>query len=65
MAVIEGTQEVVLTVRFRVPPGTPPQELANRIAQYGVSCSVGLMVLAKESKCEVVDIPPPGLVLQQ
>jgi hypothetical protein len=52
--VIEGAQDVMLTIRFRCPPNTPPADVAASIARQGVTISLGLLEYVKEASCDVV-----------
>lgn len=40
---IEGTCEVVLTVRFAVPPGQDPVEAGKQVANAGAMIPIGLV----------------------
>lgn len=51
---IEGMQDILLTIRFRMPPDIPPEVAASMIAKNGVCVSTGLMAYAKEMDCRVV-----------
>jgi hypothetical protein len=52
---IEGTKQVVLTLRFAVPPGIEPQQAATQIARGGVNVSCGLVQYLKSLSADVVD----------
>ncbi len=58
---IEGTKEVLLTFRFRCPPGIPPEVVAKELAHGGASITCGLLQYLKTMDCSVVpavDVPP-------
>lgn len=57
---IEGTEEVVLSFRFRCPPGIPPEQVAAQIAHNGASVACGLLQYLKEMDCKVVPVKPAG-----
>jgi hypothetical protein len=55
MGLIESKEEVVMTMRFRVPPGVLPEQARQQIALYGVTVAVGLLPYLKETTCVVSD----------
>lgn len=56
---IEGTQDIVLTFRFRCPPGIPPEQVAAQIAHGGASIACGLLQLLKSTDCTIVPNTDP------
>ncbi len=53
---IEGTEEILLEFRFRLPPGLPPEAVAQQIARSGASISCGLTQYLKSMHCAVVPV---------
>lgn len=51
---IEGTQDVLVTLRFRIPPGTDATKAASMIGQNGISITSGLLTSCKEMNVEIV-----------
>lgn len=58
MAKIEGTKEVVLMLRFAVPPGMKPEQVLAMISSSGVSLALGLREYLKETTGVVQDVVP-------
>ena len=60
---IESGLEVHVLVKFRVPPGQPPQSVATQIARSGLSVAMGLVQYLISLDANVVpsstDSPPP------
>jgi hypothetical protein len=51
---IDGTWEIVLTIRIAVPPGQSPQAAGAQVANSGVMIPLGLMGLVKHVDVNVV-----------
>jgi len=58
--VIEGRNDVRLTMLFRCPPGMPPEQVANQLAHGGITVALGLLPYMKSSQCDVVPSLPEG-----
>lgn len=56
---LDGTKEVVVTMRFRCPPGLPPESIVEQIARAGITIALGLIPYAKETDINVVDVKLP------
>lgn len=56
---IEGTQEVVVTLVFRVPPGIKPELVAQMISTNGVSVALGLGSYLKSVETDTRDVKQP------
>ena len=52
--VIEGKEDVLVTIRFRCPPTITPVQVAQAISHQGVSISLGMLEYVKEASCDVV-----------
>lgn len=52
---IEGTHEVVLTIRFVVPPGQDPIGAANQIQNAGAMVPIGLVKYCREYQVQVME----------
>lgn len=53
---IEGTFEIVLTVRIAVPPGQDPVEAGKQIANAGAMFPIGLVRFIKHFDVNVVPV---------
>ena len=57
---IEGVSDILLTFRFRCPPGKTPEQVAAHIAQGGVCVACGLLQFLKSTDCSVVPLLDEG-----
>jgi len=60
--VIQGTHEVVFTLKFNVPPGVPPEVFVAKLAE-NVSVSIGLVGFLRETHSTVNDRKSPAVQL--
>lgn len=58
MALVEGTKEVVIMMRFSVPPGLQPEQVTAMISSSGISLALGLREYLKETTAVVQDVEP-------
>jgi hypothetical protein len=52
---IEGTHEVVLTIRYTVPPGQNPIDAGKQIQNAGAMIPVGLLSFVKDVQVQVLE----------
>ena len=57
---IEGLQEIHMTVKFKVPPGSSVPAMVQKLSEGGVSVALGLLQYAKSTDITVHDVPAPG-----
>lgn len=60
MGLISG-QEIVLAVRFTLPPGQPPENAARMLSQGGVNLPLSLCHLVRRIDVALVDVGQPFL----
>lgn len=56
--VIEGTWEVVLSIRIAVPPGQSPEAAGIQVANAGAMIPIGLVAFVKHVDVNVVPVAP-------
>jgi hypothetical protein len=62
---IVGTKEVVVKLRFAVPPGTDTTAAAGMVSSSGVMVSLGLIPFFKGADVEIHDTQePPKLTVE-
>lgn len=61
MGIISG-QEIILAVRFTLPPGTPPEQAGRMLSQGGVNLPLSLVQLVRRIDVAVVGINEPFTV---
>jgi hypothetical protein len=60
VSIISG-QEIVLAVRFTLPPGQSPERAAQMLSQGGVNLPLSLCSLVRRIDVAVVDVGQPFL----
>lgn len=58
MGIISG-QEVVLAIRFSLPPGTPPEHAGRMLSSGGVNIPLSLVNLVRRVDVAVVNVGEP------